>query len=538
MKAVLYGRVSSDDQMQQGTIAMQQGHVAAWARGKEISLVREYLDEDVSGTVMFPERPAGGRLLADAPALQAAGVGTILLYDWSRLARDPCALWDAIHRLERVFRFRIRSVTQQADTSTPETLLMLCVTTGVSSFERAIIRQRVMDANRLLAGEGAWLGGVPPYGYRVEGSGRGNRRLVIDEEEHLPTATGSPVSPAAVVRTVYAWAESGMSLEAICDRLHEWGVPPRASTRVDGRSLVHQAPRWTTARLHALLANPVYRGERHYGRHPQPTAGEPTGLVISAAPALVSPELWHAAAAARLRNRTTARRNAQRPYLLRGLLKCARCGQSLIGRFVPAGQARQRPDADGYLYYACAGRKRDGRPAGEACHLPSLNASAEAELWETVRGVLRQPEEALSRLRELRAGEAAGGRVVARLERLRRDLADREAQRERVRAGWRKGLLSEEEFLAERAVITGEERALEAEIAALTPQARDAEREAARYRDARLLLAEIGQRLSADPGFEQQRAVLEALVEHVTVDFEGSGRSRRPLLALRFRFEG
>lgn len=539
LKAVAYGRVSSEEQKETGTISMQQGMAAAWCQREGVELAGEYLDEDVSGTVMLTDRPAGSRLLADAPRLRAQGVSLVLLYDWSRLGRDPVVVWDAVRLLERVHGLRIRSLTEQADTSTPEAVLMLCVQAGVASYERAKIRERMMHGKRMLAAAGAWLGGAPPYGYRVEGVGRGNARLVLDEREIVPTATGELVSPARVARQLFAWSAAGETLERLCDRLNEWGVPPRAGVKRDGTPLVRLAARWTTARVHQLLVNPVYQGELTYGRNPQGATGEPQGVVVARVTPLVSPETFRAARAALTRNRTTARRNAQRPYLLRGLLKCGRCGHSLIGRYVPPNQSRQQPDSAGYLYYSCAGRKRDGRPLAEVCHLPSLNASAEGELWAAVAAVLRNPEEALGKLREKQEqANRAGKGVAAERERREGELAARVTQREQVISAWRRGLLTEAEMLKERALIAAEERALEAKLAALGPEEADAERLASRYQDAHRLLSDLGARLDPAPTFAERRRILEVLVEQVDVDFLGSGRSRQARMEIVWRFEG
>src|SRR5687768_13371760 len=78
MKAVLYGRVSSADQEERNTIAMQPDYASRWAPANHFEVVRHYLDEDVSGTIMFPDRPAGRQLLQDTPALRKQGVSHVL----------------------------------------------------------------------------------------------------------------------------------------------------------------------------------------------------------------------------------------------------------------------------------------------------------------------------------------------------------------------------------------------------------------------------------------------------------------------------
>ena len=76
-----------------------------------------------------------------------------------------------------------------------------------------------------------------------------------------------------------------------------------------------------------MLINPMYKGERRYGRR-SPQQGRE--IIICPVPALVTPELWQKAkdtlAAHVCRPKKTARF-----YLLRGVMKCGACGRSYVG---------------------------------------------------------------------------------------------------------------------------------------------------------------------------------------------------------------
>jgi site-specific DNA recombinase len=80
MRVATYERVSSDEQRDRNTIAMQR---TALDRTLEVhpdwKLVARYIDDGVSGTVPFAERPDGGRLMRDA---DLGLFDVVLVYDF------------------------------------------------------------------------------------------------------------------------------------------------------------------------------------------------------------------------------------------------------------------------------------------------------------------------------------------------------------------------------------------------------------------------------------------------------------------------
>ena len=67
MKVAIYLRVSSDDQAERGTIRTQADEVhRRLDREPQVTVVGDYPDDGVSGTIPLAERPGGARLLADA----------------------------------------------------------------------------------------------------------------------------------------------------------------------------------------------------------------------------------------------------------------------------------------------------------------------------------------------------------------------------------------------------------------------------------------------------------------------------------------
>lgn len=226
MKVIAYARVSTADQEERGTIAMQHHQLARWAETHGAEIVQTYQDEDASGTLRLEERPGGRQLLADLQRHKAASVRALVVYEWSRIARNPRVFWSAVDAIERA-GYELQSITEREVPSDPDGELMLCIRTGMNSSERIRTVRRSIDATEMLVREGVWLGGIAPYGYRIEGHRREAR--IVPATDPIP---GMVLSEVDVVQLIYRLcADEHLSTIQIADRLNANGIPPFTPTR-------------------------------------------------------------------------------------------------------------------------------------------------------------------------------------------------------------------------------------------------------------------------------------------------------------------
>lgn len=85
MKAFSYLRVSSKGQSDGDGFPRQRAKVAAWAKQARAEIVREFVEDGISGTSEIKDRPALTDLLA---AVMANGVRVVVVEKADRLARD------------------------------------------------------------------------------------------------------------------------------------------------------------------------------------------------------------------------------------------------------------------------------------------------------------------------------------------------------------------------------------------------------------------------------------------------------------------
>jgi hypothetical protein len=109
-----YGRTSTDDQAEAGTIQNQQHALGLQARDRGVRIAGAFWDEGVSGTVMLADRPEGRKLLECARAHAGA---VVVIYRLDRLGRSLRALLDAYDALDAT-GVTIRSATEPFDTAT------------------------------------------------------------------------------------------------------------------------------------------------------------------------------------------------------------------------------------------------------------------------------------------------------------------------------------------------------------------------------------------------------------------------------------
>jgi hypothetical protein len=239
--------------------------------------------------------------------------------------------------------------------------------------------------------QGRYLGGRPPYGYRLADAGPHPNKAHAAWGRRAHRLEPDPAT-APVVTWMFAQRLAGHSVARLTRALNDAGIP--CPSAADPKRNPHRSgTAWTLGTVASILANPRYTGRQVWNRqrtdadlvdpantglgHKQVQRWNlPAGWVIShrlAHPALVSEADYIAAQDA------TAPRGpagpATRRYLLAGLLRCGRCGRRLESAWSngkPAYRCRHG--------YTSATRPGPGRPKNlygrEGQILPRLAALA------------------------------------------------------------------------------------------------------------------------------------------------------------------
>jgi site-specific DNA recombinase len=357
-KAALYARVSTDAQQKEGTIASQLVELRRQISAAGHVLVREYIDDGFSGTLL--DRPALNQMRAD---LKTDVFDTIYFLAADRIAREveyQRIIVGELLKHGKQITINGKDYEQNPENKLTLTMLGAFAEARVVAYQTIIIEELLKCGKQIIIkGQNyadnpenkftlQMLGAVAEYEHakiierttrgrlhrlrQGELTSTGHRIFGYDYVRKTPTAPCALVineDQAAVVRSVFEMFASGRyGLVTICRHLEERGILTRM-----GKSL------WDNDRIKAMLKNETYAGTRYFN---QTTATKDairegkklihgrvrrdrTEWIPVKVPAIVSRELFDTVQE-RLARHNERYCRPQTRYLLSGLIQCGCCG--------------------------------------------------------------------------------------------------------------------------------------------------------------------------------------------------------------------
>lgn len=298
MKAALYIRVSTQEQVENYSIEVQRERLEALCKSKGWDIFETYIDGGYSGSSL--DRPALQQMLNDLK-----DIDVVVVYKLDRLSRSQR---DTLSLIEEHFltnNVDFVSMTETLDTSTPFGKAMLGILSVFAQLERETIAERMRMGliKRAENGMHGMGGNYDPSGYiRQEG------HLVVNENE------------AKHIQLVYDLYEQYHSVAKVQYRLKELGEPV-----------------WRFRRYRDILSNKLYcgyvsfAGELYQGQHEVIITEEQFDRVQ----ALLKRHKGHNA-------------HKAKQSLLSGLIVCGHCGEPYM-----TYQTKNRKTGKIYKYYIC-----------------------------------------------------------------------------------------------------------------------------------------------------------------------------------------
>jgi DNA invertase Pin-like site-specific DNA recombinase len=344
-RCAIYTRKSSEEGLEQAFNSLHAQREACEAyiasqRSEGWVLVRDqYDDGGLSGGTL--ERAGLKRLLED---IEDGLVDVVVVYKIDRLSRSLADFAKLVEVFDRN-GVTFVSVTQSFNTTTSMGRLTLNILLSFAQFEREVTAERIRDKVAASRKKGMWMGGVPPYGYRVE-----NRKLVVDEER------------ADHVRWIFArFLEIGSGTE-LAREVGTRGIRTTRGNRIDKKYI------YRILNNRAYIGEAVHKGDSYPGEHD----------------AIIDRETWdrvHAILKESPRKRA-ARTRANTPALLKGVL----FGPDRAA-FSPT---HTRKGGRLYRYYVSQTVLKHGAGTCPVGRVPA--GEIEAAVIDRLRAVFRQPE--------------------------------------------------------------------------------------------------------------------------------------------------
>ena len=352
-----YGRVSTEDQ-QDPTSSR------GWQLARSTSLIEqhgavvaEYFDVGQSRSLPWKRRPESARLLED---LRRPDRG----FDAVVIGEPARAFYGGQFGLTfPVFthygvELWVPEVGGRVDPGSDAHELVMSLYGGMSKGERNRIKIRVRSAMASQAAtEGRFLGGRPPYGYRLADAGAHPNPGKAAVGQRLHRLEPDPIS-APITRRIFEEYLAGRGFRAIAERLTADGIPsPSGHDPARNRHRVSSGGAWGKSAVRAIIENPRYTGRQVWNRQRREevlldvedvAAGHETKLrwndrsdwIWSAEVVhepLIDADTFARAQQIRIagehRPTTMKRPRVKRTYQLTGLIRCGLCGRRMQGSF-------------------------------------------------------------------------------------------------------------------------------------------------------------------------------------------------------------
>ncbi len=277
------------------------------ARGIFGEIVDVFIDRAKSGK--DTNRPELQRLLR---SIREGKISLVMAGELSRISRsmrDFAEIWEMM----KAYNCGFQSLRESFDTTTAAGEMVLYTMANLAQFERRQISERVAANMNARASRGLFNGGSIPVGYILLEEKPGV--LVVDQEQ------------AKLVKACFKAFLQEESLSRAARWLNEKNY--RLPKRVWGGGLKQRLDYFTVDNLHQILQNKTYVGLRNYREKGELKETKAQWESI------IDEVTFRRVQEKKLAINKSAKKpmsESRYPYLLTGLVRCMKCGDSLVGK--------------------------------------------------------------------------------------------------------------------------------------------------------------------------------------------------------------
>jgi site-specific DNA recombinase len=318
--------LSIEDQKQKGM-----------AKAKELDMPYQfYIDEGISGaSEKIEDRPEFERFLGD---VSTGKLTHVFAYDQSRFERNPqirFAILKIFKDNEVVYHTAMDGLV---DLNDPQAEFFGDLLSVINKYHVTTTKLKVKSALRVRAKEGKSKG-ILPYGYTKDENGY----ILIEDDE------------AEVVKRIFSMSLEGIGTRTIAQTFNEEGILTRYNKIGKGTLKIKnkytgivvkkdkKSIEWAPNTITSIIRNTFYKGERNY-----------SGEVLEV-PAIFTPNYWQKVNDHLIKNRNNTGKKVDYKYLLKGLIRCGKCGRNMYGKKRADGSEN---------YYMCSSKRIKGHNCG------------------------------------------------------------------------------------------------------------------------------------------------------------------------------
>lgn len=441
-QAALYVRLSREDgdKEESDSVVNQKDLLLQFVSLEPDIIVHDiYMDDGWSGTNF--ERPDFIRMMTD---IKNGEVNCVIVKDLSRFGRNYIDVGQYIEKIFPLMDIRFISVSDSLDSvKNPQTMntIMVPFKNLINDEYCRDISNKVRSSLDMKRRQGKHIGSFACYGYKKDPED--HNHLVIDEEA------------AEIVREIFRWYISGMSILSISQKLNSMGVPnPASYKKKQGLNYKNSFERlsggkWPDSSIRRILSNQMYIGNLVQGtmkvksykvQVSQRQAKDDWIIVENTHEPIVSKEDFETVQDLLLRN-TRKAPAMTKVHLFSGYVKCGDCGRSMIRK-------EYRHEYGDYVYYLC---RTHAKVDKSACSKHTTKADKlEKIVLSSIRTQIALAVDMEEAIRSINANENTNKesfRLRKMLEQAKEEAKQAEDMILDLYPDWKSGVISKEEYL-------------------------------------------------------------------------------------------
>ncbi|MEG2147390.1 MAG: recombinase family protein [Bacilli bacterium] len=244
----IYIRLSREDEKvgESESVTNQRSLLTKYVSENGYKLVGTYIDDGFSGTNF--NRPDFKRMLGD---IEENKINMVITKDLSRLGRDYIGTGEYLERYFPEHNVRYIALTDNIDTCLDSSNIDMAPFKAVfNDMYAKDISKKIRTALRTKQKDGKWVGGCPPFGYKIDPDDKNH--LVPNSEESW------------IIKKIFTLARAGKTPYQIKDILINEKIPTSSILRKNNRSKNSYASKegiWNTRTIKSILQNQLYVGD-------------------------------------------------------------------------------------------------------------------------------------------------------------------------------------------------------------------------------------------------------------------------------------
>ena len=330
-KVYIYSRVSTAMQTDGYSLDAQKERIKKYVDYQEMQIVGEYTDEGKSGKNII-DRDGFQQMIEDITN-RKDDVSFVIVFKLSRFGRNVADILSTLKTMN-FYGVHLICVEDNIDSSLDSGKLMISILGAMAEIERDNILIQTMAGRKEKARQGKWNGGLPPYGYDLDGD-----NLVINKTD------------AEIVRLIFdKYVKTDWGFPSIAQWLNDMGYKKRIRSK-------NEVDFFTAPFIAKVIDNPTYNGKTVYGRtitvqredNPDKyhrIKNQDYTIVEGNHEAIINDSIWESSRIKRIETGGKKdKREKDHEYILSSLVVCPQCGKKLIG-----APSRGKKRKDGTMY--------------------------------------------------------------------------------------------------------------------------------------------------------------------------------------------